>query len=272
VVASITDGDTVRFNPPLLGSTSLRFLNIDAPESGGDTQEPWASASRAHLQQLLPPSSEIAIETDQERTDSFGRVLGHAVRTDGVNANREQLRLGHAALYVIWPNMAHFVDYRSAQIEAQRAGRGVWSGAAPLREQPFEYRLRQDRAPPFRPVGDFFTRFYVEPPDYARVHVNNRVFFNTRADADAAGYRPCARDAARAYSTACFTAADDRQGLSAEPRVRNPEVICQCSRGPTPARARSAASRLARAAGAVPSPDAYSSSPVLRRPCFVSER
>src|SRR5687767_15160146 len=114
VVASITDGDTVRFNPPLLGSTSLRFLNIDAPESGGDTQEPWASASRAHLQQMLPPSSEIAIETDQERTDSFGRVLGHAVRTDGVNANREQLRFGHAALYVIWPNMAHFVDYRSA--------------------------------------------------------------------------------------------------------------------------------------------------------------
>jgi len=205
-VASVTDGDTLRFNPALFGATSLRFLNIDAPELGGDTQEPWAAASRAQLQQLLPASTEIAIETDQERTDAFGRLLGHAVRPDGVNANREQLRLGHAVLYVIWPNMSHFAEYRGAQIEAQAGGRGLWSTAAPLRELPFEYRLRQDRSSPFRPVGDFFTRSYVEPADYRQVHVNNRVFFNSRADAEAAGYRACARDGGGAYSPACFAA------------------------------------------------------------------
>jgi endonuclease YncB( thermonuclease family) len=203
-VSSVTDGDTVRFSPALLGSTSLRFLNIDAPELGGDTQEPWAASARAQLQQLLPGSTEITIETDQERTDSFGRVLGHAIRTDGVNANREQLRLGHAVLYVIWPNVAHFAEYRSAQIQAQAAALGIWSTTSPLRELPFEYRLRQDRASPFRPVGDFFTRSYVEAVDYRQVHVNNRVFFNTRTDAEAAGYRACARDAGGAYSSACF--------------------------------------------------------------------
>lgn len=203
-VASVTDGDTVRFTPPLLGSTSLRFLNIDAPEIGGDTQEPWAAAARAQLQQLLPPTTEITIETDQERTDAFGRVLGHAIRADGLNANVEQVRLGHAVLYVIWPNVARFAEYRGAQLEAQTARRGLWSASAPLRELPFEYRLRQDRATPFRPVGDFFTRAYVDAPDYARVDVNNRVFFNSRADAEAAGYRACARDTAGAYSAACF--------------------------------------------------------------------
>lgn len=204
-VASVTDGDTVRFNPALFGSTSLRFLNIDAPELGGDTQEPWAGASRAQLQQLLPASTEITIETDQERTDSFGRVLGHALRTDGVNANREQLRQGQAVLYVIWPNLAHFTEYRSAQIEAQSAGRGVWNTATPLRELPFEYRLRQDRSSPFRPVGDFFTHSYVEAADYRQVHVNNRVFFNSSTDAQAAGYRACARDNSGAYSASCFS-------------------------------------------------------------------
>lgn len=206
-VSSVTDGDTLRFSPALSqipGSTSLRFLNIDAPEIGGDTQEPWAAASRAGLQTLLPAATEIAIETDQERTDAFGRVLGHAIRADGLNANGEQLRLGHAALYVIWPNMARFVEYRDAQIEAQTAGRGIWSAGAPLRELPFEYRLRQDGSAPFRPVGDFFTRDYVEAADYRRVHVNNRVFFNSRTDAQAAGYRACPRDAAGTYSTACF--------------------------------------------------------------------
>jgi hypothetical protein len=125
-----------------------------------------------------------------------------------VNANREQLRLGQAVLYVIWPNVAHFAEYRSAQIEAQASRRGVWSATAPLQEFPFEYRLRQDRTLPFRPVGDFFSRAYVEPGDYARVHVNNRVFFNTRLDADAAGYRPCARDGTGAYSSACFSSGE----------------------------------------------------------------
>jgi endonuclease YncB( thermonuclease family) len=200
----VTDGDTVRFNPALLGSTSLRFLNIDAPELGGDTQEPWAAAARTQLQQLLPGSTEITIETDQERIDGFGRVLGHALRADGVNTNREQLRLGQAVLYVIWPNVAHFAEYRSAQIQAQAAALGIWSATSPLRELPFEYRLRQDRSSPFRPVGDFFTRSYVEAVDYRQVHVNNRVFFNTRADAEAAGYRACARDGSGVYSSTCF--------------------------------------------------------------------
>ena len=203
-VTSVTDGDTVRFSPPFFNLTALRFLNIDAPELGGASQEPWATASRTNMQQLLPVGAEFTIETDQERTDSFNRVLGHAVRIDGINVNREQLRMGHAVLYVIWPNMAHFSEYRSAQLEAQTAARGMWSAATPLRELPFEYRLRQDREAPFRPVGDFYTHAYVEPADYARVHVNNRVFFNTRADATAAGYHACSRDDRGEYSTACF--------------------------------------------------------------------
>jgi endonuclease YncB( thermonuclease family) len=211
-VSAVVDGDTIRFNPPLLGSTSLRFLNIDAPEIGGDTQEPWATASRAHLQQLLPVATEVTIETDEDRTDAFARVLGHAIRADGVNVNLEHLRLGHAVLYVIWPNVAHFTEYRSAQIEAQASGRGVWSAAAPLREQPFEFRLRQDAMVPFRPVGDFLTRNYVRPADYRLVHVNNRVFFNSPAAADVAGYRACPADAAGVYSPACFA------GGSADPR------------------------------------------------------
>ena len=203
-VTSITDGDTLQFNPAIQGVTTLRFLNIDTAELGGNTQEPWAAAARAQLQQLLPPSSEIDIELDQERIDPFGRVLGHAIRTDGLNTNREQLRLGHAVLYVIWPNLAHFTEYRAAQIEAQASGRGIWNAASPLRELPFEFRLRVDGSTPFRPVGDFFTRSYVEAGDYRQVHVNNRVFFNSRTDADAAGYRACARDATGTYSVTCF--------------------------------------------------------------------
>ena len=154
--------------------------------------------------QLAPPSTALTIDTDQTRLDAFGRLLAHATRADGLNLNQEQLRTGHAVVYVIWPNMSRFEEYRAAQIEAQSTQRGVWNPARPLAELPFEYRLRIARDAPFRPVGDFFTRQYVEPGDYRRVHVNNRVFFNSSSDAAAAGFRLCPRDAAGDYAAQCF--------------------------------------------------------------------
>jgi len=177
------------------------MLNIDAPELA---QAPWGQASHTALLEVAPPSTEVTLETDQTRIDSFGRLLGHAIRRDGMNLNVWQLRGGHAVLYVIWPNMNRFVEYRAAQIEAQSGRRGLWDPTRPLVELPFEYRLRIDRDAPFRPVGDYFTRNYVEPSDYGRVHINNRVFFNTRADAASAGYQPCPRDGAGAYAVSCF--------------------------------------------------------------------
>lgn len=200
-VTSVTDGDTLRFAPSLDGSSALRMLNIDSPEIA---QAPWGDAARGALQQAAPAGTELTIETDRTRLDAFDRVLGHALTSEGTNLNAEQLRRGQAVLYVIWPNVSRFDEYRAAQIEAQSAGRGIWDPAAPLRELPFEYRLRIDRDAPFRPVGDYATRRFVEPPDYARVHVNNRVFFNNAADASAAGYTACPRDTAGGYDPSCF--------------------------------------------------------------------
>ncbi|MGH9309023.1 MAG: thermonuclease family protein [Vicinamibacterales bacterium] len=203
-VTSVTDGDTLRIAPSLDGSSALRMLNIDSPEIA---QAPWGDAARGTLQQAAPAGTAITIETDRTRLDAFDRVLGHAITREGVNLNAEQLRRGQAVLYVIWPNISRLDEYRAAQIEAQSAGRGIWDPAAPLRELPFEYRLRIDRDAPFRPVGDYSTRRFVEPPDYARVHVNNRVFFNNTADAGAAGYAACPRDSAGAYDPSCFGSA-----------------------------------------------------------------
>ena len=200
-VTSVTDGDTLRFSPPIEGASALRLLNIDAPEAA---QAPWGDAARRALVELAAAAAEVTIETDQTRFDSFGRVLGHAIRRDAVNLNYEQLRAGHAVTFVIWPNMSRFAEYRAAQIEAQSNHRGIWDPARPLAELPFEYRLRTDGDAPFRPAGDAFTRQYVEPADYRRVHVNNRVFFNTRADAAAAGYQPCPRNSAGDYAAQCF--------------------------------------------------------------------
>lgn len=205
-VEYVNDGDTLQFYPAIQGSKSLRFLNIDSPEMGGDTQEPWATNSRDALRKLLPQRTKISIETDVEMKDIYDRILGHAIREkDRLNTNREQLRMGHAVTYVIWPNVAYFEAYRTAQIEAQDNGRNIWDPAAPLTELPFEYRLRSDGRSPDKPVGDWFTKKYVEPADYALVHVNNRLFFWNETDAAAAGFTKCPKDTGGNYDASCFS-------------------------------------------------------------------
>ena len=203
-VQSITDGDTLRLGQSVSGTSSVRFLNIDSPELNGATQEPWARESRDSLAQLLPPGTPIRLETDQVQTDSYGRLLAHVFNAStSVNANQEQLRRGQAVLYVLWPNVQRFVEYRAAQIDAQDAGRGVWQPGRALSELPFEYRRRIDNDAFTRPVGDYFTRYYVDPADYGHVSVNNRVFFSSRTEATSAGYQACPR-VAGAYERFCF--------------------------------------------------------------------
>lgn len=209
VVQSITDGDTLRISEPVFGTPVVRMLNIDAPELGGPTQEPWARESRDSLAALLAVGAPVTVETDVVRIDLFGRLLAHvAARATNVDANREQLRRGQAVLFVIWPNVARFEDYRAAEIEAQRAGRGIWQPGRTLPELPLEFRRHTNSDTPARPVGDFFTRRFVDASDYREVPVNNRVFFDSRADAAAAGYVPCPRLPAGAYEPACFGPAD----------------------------------------------------------------
>lgn len=203
-VESVVDGDTIRINPPVLGATSVRFLNVDAPERNGTSQEPWAGEATAELRGLLPAATRVRLETDVTALDTFGRLLAHVSRaSDGLVANRELLRRGRVSLYVIWPNTARFEEYRAAQGQARRDGLGIWQPSRALAELPFEYRRRQEGAVSTRPVGDYFTRFYVPPAAYGEVPVGNRVYFSASAEADSAGFRPC--PGASPFDASCFS-------------------------------------------------------------------
>jgi endonuclease YncB( thermonuclease family) len=202
----VNDGDGVKVVPAVLNSRDVRLVGIDAPEMGGDTQEPWATQSRDFLRSILPRRTGVTVHTDVEETDIYGRVLGRVIRdADALDANREQLRRGHAVTYVIWPNQARFESNRSAQIEAQQNGRGIWDPASPLTELPFVYRLRQSGKTPSIPVGDWYTRYYVDGGDWEQVHVNNRIFFWNTTDAAAAGYTACPRTSSGEYASFCFS-------------------------------------------------------------------
>ncbi|MFP4077928.1 MAG: thermonuclease family protein [Candidatus Izemoplasmataceae bacterium] len=90
-----TDGDTARFT----SVGSVRYLNIDTPESTGEVQE-WGIPASDHMCELLEDADTIVVEAEPDpqvgRTDSTGdRTLGY-VWADGRLTNLEMIERGYS--------------------------------------------------------------------------------------------------------------------------------------------------------------------------------
>jgi endonuclease YncB( thermonuclease family) len=121
VVASVTDGDTLR----LTGGQRIRLLQIDAPEAGAC----YAKEARAALLRLAPIGSSIVLEADAEldHVDRYGRLLRYVNRR-GANVNVELVRRGGAEPYF---DRGERGRYATRLLEAERAAksarRGIWA-------------------------------------------------------------------------------------------------------------------------------------------------
>ena len=126
VVASITDGDTLR----LRDGRRVRFLQIDTPELGGG--ECYSRAARTVLVGLAPPGSSVMLEVDPalDRVDRYGRLLRY-VRLGATNLNLELVRRGAAAPYFYRGERGRYAGALMAAAHAAKAAkRGLW-GACP---------------------------------------------------------------------------------------------------------------------------------------------
>lgn len=184
----VVDGDTVHIQDAILGSTKIRMLSIDTPETNynGETQGVHAEAATEELKRLLPAGTKVTVEVGEEPLDSYGRLLGH-IHKGELDVNQEMVRLGRAVPYYIYPNMKYFEAYSTAAKEAIENGRGMWDPANPIEELPYEFRFNK-RGGPDKFVGDYFTKEYVAPEKWEDIPVENRVFFFEEQDAIDAGY------------------------------------------------------------------------------------
>lgn len=130
-ITHVHDGDTVI----LADGRRVRLLGIDTPELARDNipAQPYATEARDYLRKLLPPSSGVRLQFDQEQYDRHGRSLAHVFLPDGTNIQQQLLAAGLATALVIPPNLAHLECYRTAEEEARAAGTRIWSlaGYAP---------------------------------------------------------------------------------------------------------------------------------------------
>ncbi|MED1564135.1 endonuclease [Alkalihalobacillus alcalophilus ATCC 27647 = CGMCC 1.3604] len=199
-VGRITDGDTIHLASPVLGSTAVRFLNMDTPETYhsvrnelDENQKYHGDEATEYMHELLSVGDEVIVEVGPEATDQYGRLLAQIIRkSDGLNINLEMVRAGYATTYFIWPvgNEDDYELFQSTVREAKEAELGIWNPENPLLEQPFEFRARETGNGLHRYVGHSDTMTYVEPENWKEVPVDKRVFFASSEEAEANGYLP----------------------------------------------------------------------------------
>ncbi|WP_338786953.1 DUF6359 domain-containing protein [Metabacillus sp. FJAT-53654] len=197
-VKSVVDGDTIHLETPVLGSTKVRYVNIDTPETyhspqneADQNQLDHGNKAKAYLNELLKPGDEVIVKLGDEVTDDYGRLLAQVIRkSDNLNTNLEMVKKGYASTYFIWPvgNEADYNMFQTAVKEAKAAGLGIWNPNDLLMELPFAFRAREEGKGFTRFVGNSDTKKYVTPEEWENVPVEKRIFFASAQEAEVNGY------------------------------------------------------------------------------------
>lgn len=193
----VVDGDTIHLKEPVLGSTKVRYVNIDTAETYhkpknelDENQLQHGNKAKEYLQSILAPGDKVTVKVGKEAKDSYGRLLAQVITEDGVNTNLQLVQKGMAVTYFIWP-VGSDEDYQLFQNAVKKAKGdkiGIWNPADPLLEMPFEFRAREQGKGLTRHVGDSAENTYVAPEKWREIPVERRIFFASAEEAEAAGY------------------------------------------------------------------------------------
>lgn len=124
VVQRVIDGDTFDTTE----GEHVRLIGVDSPEnqphkSRIDAYGPEASR---YTKKLLG-GQKVRLEFDVEKKDKYGRTLAYVYLEDGRFVNLILVQEGVARAKYYKPNGLHYGEFRTAQKEAKKAGRGLWA-------------------------------------------------------------------------------------------------------------------------------------------------
>ncbi|MBI5231924.1 MAG: thermonuclease family protein [Coriobacteriales bacterium] len=189
-VVRIVDGDTAVLS---FGGTreKVRFIGVDTPESTIE-HEPYGKEAAAYTRKQLTGRT-VWVETDVEKRDRYGRLLGYIwlaqpkrlsdaeIRTKLFNA---RLMIGGYAQMMTYPPNVKYVDYYlKYQREARSKNRGLWAiPVAGSRGSSASGYVGSSRS----------NKFHYPSCRWAkRISDSNLVRFKTRKAALDADYVPC---------------------------------------------------------------------------------
>ena len=194
----MTDGDTITVlnyqNVPQV----IRLKGSDAPERAQD----FSNVSRRHLAELIE-GKQVDVEYDKAER---GRIIGK-VLMNGQDICLEQITAGLAWHYRYFEKeqtTSERKQYAAAELRARSAKLGLWQSASPT--PPWDFRHNGSKSDELsRPlesrsegsvsngqiIGNRRSMIYHWPgcPYYNDIAQGNRVYFNSREDAERAGFR-----------------------------------------------------------------------------------
>jgi micrococcal nuclease len=121
VAIGVLDGDTIEVQFEDGITNTVRYIGMDAPESGLPYSEAAHQADRDLVLQ-----KELVLIKDQSDTDSFGRLLRYVV-ADGVFVNQDLVQKGFAKAVNYPPDEACKDTFSAAEVAAQQASIGMWA-------------------------------------------------------------------------------------------------------------------------------------------------
>src|SRR5262245_27627309 len=190
-VVGISDGDTISVLREGK-AVKVRLHGVDTPEKA----QAFGTQARKFTSDLVFQQTVTVIV---QNTDRYGRLVGDVLLPDGRSLNQELVKAGMAWWYR--PYAPNDIMLAQLEAEARTAKRGLWADAHPI--PPWEWRKGQrasstaasasaDGQPSAGVViGNKRSKIYHEPacPEYEKVSPPNRVTFQSREEAEQAGYR-----------------------------------------------------------------------------------
>lgn len=129
-IINIIDGDTVSITPPLMDSTQIRLVGIQAPKLAlgrkGFKAWPLAKEARDALGHLIGGET-VQVFVGTAPQDRHGRLLAHLVRKDGLWVQGTMLREGWARTYSFRDNRLKVPEMLAIEAEARNHRRGLWA-------------------------------------------------------------------------------------------------------------------------------------------------
>jgi len=125
---SVTDGDTVKVGLTNGLYADVRLIGIDTPETYPEVECGGREAT-ANLQQLVGPGDilNLYIDPTQDEVDRYGRQLRYVLTGDDLDVGLNQIRTGHASVYVYNNNPFVALDaYQEAEDDARSNNDGIW--------------------------------------------------------------------------------------------------------------------------------------------------
>lgn len=126
-VVRVIDGDTiqVRYVSGFVGL--VRYIGIDAPETGPTPPAGCYGREAALANERLVAGERVQLIQDKRRMDPGGHLLAYVHRVrDDMFVNAALLRGGYATVLTVPPNVARVPRFLAADDEARAAHRGLW--------------------------------------------------------------------------------------------------------------------------------------------------